>query len=217
MLHALIPTRHEFNLATHQGTQFLQLAEFHVHILVGHSSIYEAYAHGVTTINLQDEDVVLLVHDDVHFHGLTGETFVRLLRRHLDMPGAGFVGVAGCRTLQHHLAWWRNASGATALAGQVYHGLDRATAERSFFGPAGRVAVLDGVILAATGRTMRSIRLDAPSGLAAAWHFYDVSVTLQAHFAGLSNVALPLGVYHGSKGKPDAAWEVRRARIDRAV
>ena len=42
-----------------------------------------------------------------------------------------------------------------------------------------RVVVLDGVLLAATGRTLRSLRLGPPSGLGDVWHFYDVSYTLQ--------------------------------------
>lgn len=217
-LRALIPTRTAFDTAAHAGTSFLGRAGFDVRLLAGHPSIFSAVGQGVADLladgTWSEDDLILLAHDDVHFHGISPLDFTRSLRRHVNMPGAGFVGVAGCRELSQDLVWWRNASGATALAGMVYHGLDVPSASRSFFGPPGRVAVLDGVLLATRLRTLRRVvRLDPPPGLESAWHFYDISWTLQAHMAGLSNVALPLGVYHASVGKPDASWEAARRAL----
>ena len=212
---ALIPSRDGFNPSTHAGALFLQSAGFRIHQLVNYSSIFDAYGEGVGALHDETpDDIVLLLHDDVFFDGITPDAFMRALRRPLSMPNAGFVGVAGCRTLSRDVAWWRNASGATALAGTVHHGVQMATAERAFFGPPGRVVMLDGVLLAATVRTLRRfVRLDAPAGLRRLWHFYDLSATLQAHAAGLVNIALPLGVVHGSKGKPDESWEGARAAL----
>ena len=60
----------------------------------------------------------------------------------------------------------------------------------------------------------RSVRLEAPAGLGeGVWHFYDVSFTMQAHAAGLANLALPLGLRHASTGRTDAAWEAARQRL----
>ena len=218
-LYALVPTRTHFNIESHAGTAFLTRAGFDVQLLDGYPSIHSGLASGVSALaGAEEDDIVLLMHDDVHFNGLPEADFVRALRRHLAMPAMGFVGVAGARMLLPELAWWRNASSMTALAGMVHHGLHVATARRSFFGPPGRVAVLDGVVLAATVRTLRRVvRLEDPTGATAAWHFYDISWTLQSHAAGLTNVALPLGVYHRSTGKPDAAWEAARTRLARRL
>ena len=83
MLHALIPTRHAFDKSSHAGAAFLTKAGFHVTLLPGHSSIFSAYAYGANTVvgpAAGDDDIIVFVHDDVHFHGLSPHSFVRLLR-----------------------------------------------------------------------------------------------------------------------------------------
>ena len=214
-LFALVPTRQAFAIESHPGTAFLSAAGFDVRLLAGHSSIFEAYETGVARLSSRapGDSVVVLVHDDVAFQGVAPSLFAQLVRQQLRPSGVGFVGVAGCRTLRHNLAWWRNASGATALAGMVHHGQEQEGSEGAFFGPPGRVAMLDGVLLAATLRTLRSVRLAPPAGIEGLWHFYDLSYTLQAHAAGRTNVALPLGVRHRSKGSTDAAWERARSAL----
>jgi hypothetical protein len=215
---ALITTRTAFDVADHPGASFLARANFRVRLLVNHTSIFDAYESGLRTLEREaaPQDLIVFLHDDVAFDGISGDALMRTLRRHATLPGAGFVGAAGCRTLHRELAWWRNASTATALAGMVHHGRlagEAAPLERAFFGPPGRVVVLDGLILAATARTLRSLRLTPPAAHKAPWHFYDVSFTLQAHAAGLRNVALPLGVVHASKGQTDETWQAARAAL----
>lgn len=129
-MHAFIPTRHAFDLSTRAGTRFLLSAGFSVRLLVNHTSIFAAYEHGLMEAeDIDDNDTVLLLHDDVLFHGLLPQTFARLLNRHVHTPGTGLVGVAGCRTLRPNVVWWRNASSPTALAGIVHHGQEPATAK----------------------------------------------------------------------------------------
>ena len=207
---ALIPSRRGIP-GDHSGAAYLVAAGFQIRQAINYSSVFDAYSTGLRKLLKDDKakpnDIVLFVHDDVSFHDILPWDFGRIVRRHLALPRAGFVGVGGCRTLWQSLAWWRNASGPTALAGTVHHGTDIEKAERAFFGPPGRVAVLDGVLLAASVRTLTThVRLDAPANLSG-WHFYDISVTLQAHAAGLVNVAIPLGVLHGSKGVTDESWQ----------
>ena len=156
-LTALIPTREPLDAAS-PGAAFLRSAGFHVEELVGYASIFDAYSEGVARLQPADDDVVVLVHDDVSFDGRPSN-FEQTLRRHLSLPGVGFVGAAGTRQLSPELVWWRNASGATALAGLVHHG-----EQRSFFGPFGRVVVLDGLLLAATGRTLRCVASQTSCG-----------------------------------------------------
>ena len=155
---ALMPSRASFNLATNPATSYLSDAGVPVHLLPNYSSIFEAYAHGVAELQPADDTIVLLLHDDVAFSTPATE-LISLLAQHLRQPAIGFVGAAGARVLTQELVWWRSSSGnpgtpsglASGLAGMVHHGLDPVTSERSFFGPFGRVVVLDGVFLAATG------------------------------------------------------------------
>ena len=212
-----MPCKRELD-ATNPGAAFLREAGFEVRPLHNYSSIFAAYSAGVGSLQPEQDDIVMLVHDDVAFDG-SPAALRQSLQRHLAYPGVGFVGAAGTRRLQPELVWWRGQSDMTTLAGMCHHGLRPSdpASFRSFFGPFGRVVVLDGVLLAATGRTLRSVRLDAPAGLGDVWHFYDVSYTLQAHVAGLVNLALPLGLRHASRGQTGAAWEAARAVLARRL
>ena len=216
-LTALMPCKRELD-ATNPGAAFLREAGFEVRPLHNYSSIFAAYSAGVGSLQPEQDDIVMLVHDDVAFDG-SPAALRQSLQRHLAYPGVGFVGAAGTRRLQPELVWWRGQSDMTTLAGMCHHGLRPSdpASFRSFFGPFGRVVVLDGVLLAATGRTLRSVRLDAPAGLGDVWHFYDVSYTLQAHVASLVNLALPLGLRHASRGQTGAAWEAARAVLARRL
>ena len=207
-LHALVPSRQPLG-ASHAGAGYLRRAGFNIHELVGHASIFEAYSAGVLRAAPSDSSIVLLVHDDVEFD-LPHTDFVALLRSQLDDAGVGFVGAAGTRNLSRELVWWRGAPSRTTLAGLVHHG-----ASRAFFGPYGGVVMLDGLFLAARGRTLRTVRLGPPAALrrAPGWHFYDASYCLQATAAGLLNVALPLGLRHASRGVTDERWEAARAAL----
>ena len=200
-LTALMPCKRELD-ATNPGAAFLREASFEVRPLHNYSSIFAAYSAGVGSLQPEDDDIVMLVHDDVAFDG-SPLALRQSLERHLAHPGVGFVGAAGTRQLHPELVWWRGQDDMTTLAGMCHHGLQPSdpASFRSFFGPFGRVVVLDGVLLAATGRTLRTVRLEVPAGLGDVWHFYDVSYTLQAHVSGLANLALPLGLRHASRGQ----------------
>ena len=76
------------------------------------------------------------------------------------LVGGARVGAAGTRNLSRELVWWRGAPSRTTLAGLVHHG-----ASRAFFGPYGGVVMLDGLFLAARGRTLRAVRLGPPAAL----------------------------------------------------
>ena len=162
-LTALMPCKRELD-ATNPGAAFLREAGFEVRPLHNYSSIFAAYSAGVGSLQPEQDDIVMLVHDDVAFDG-SPAALRQSLQRHLAYPGVGFVGAAGTRRLQPELVWWRGQSDMTTLAGMCHHGLRPSdpASFRSFFGPFGRVVVLDGVLLAATGRTLRSVRPVAAS------------------------------------------------------
>lgn len=157
-VYALMPTRASFVLTSNPAASYLADAGVSVRLLANFSSMFAAYSFGVDELQPADEDIVLLVHDDVAF-GTPAVELLSLLRQQLSSSGVGFVGAAGSRVLSPELVWWRsggNSPGtpiglASGHAGLVHHGLDPAESERSFFGPFGRVVVLDGVFLAATG------------------------------------------------------------------
>ena len=63
-----MPCKRELD-AANPGAAFLREAGFEVRPLRNYSSIFAAYAAGVGSLQPDDEDIVMLVHDDVAFDG----------------------------------------------------------------------------------------------------------------------------------------------------
>ena len=116
----------------------------------------------------------------------------------------GFVGVAGARVFNQSAVWWEGAqsNGSPNHSGIVWHGKKLDDMFMSFYGaPAGNVVVLDGLFLAAKGRTVNSIQLTKPKTFEGDWDFYDIFYTFQAYRKGLKNKAIPIQILHGSGGE----------------
>ena len=94
-LTALMPCKRELD-ATNPGAAFLREAGFEVRPLHNYSSIFAAYSAGVGSLQPEQDDIVMLVHDDVAFDG-SPAALRQSLQRHLAYPGVGFVGAAGTR------------------------------------------------------------------------------------------------------------------------
>lgn len=61
-LHALMPTRKTFEVATNPGAAFLSSAGFDVRLLPGYRSIFTAYTLGVAELAPQDDDSACRAH-----------------------------------------------------------------------------------------------------------------------------------------------------------
>ena len=100
-----MPCKRELD-ATNPGAAFLREAGFEVRPLHNYSSIFAAYSAGVGSLQPEQDDIVMLVHDDVAFDG-SPAALRQSLQRHLAYPGVGFVGAAGTRRLQLRARWDR--------------------------------------------------------------------------------------------------------------
>jgi len=85
--------------------------------------------------------------------------------------------------------------------GFVYHGEDILKADSTYFGPPGRVVCLDGLFLAAKGKTLRDIGLQKPSYFEGDWDFYDIHYTVAAHLKRYHNKVVPITLLHNSYGE----------------
>ena len=197
---ALIPTRDESNVSV---VSYLEDCGFEVHLLIDQKSIFSAYKEKVNTLKLMKDDLVILCHDDIKI--LTDKTiFLELLENTLAKPGVGFVGVAGTRILNNDGVWWsglQNPASKDWLSGAVYHGKEVSSMQLTYFGPTSKVVVLDGVFLAAKGKTLNSIGLGKPKPFSGEWDFYDIWYTYQATKKKLSNFTVPISILHASPGE----------------
>tara|TARA_R110000822_G_scaffold15916_5_gene54540 strand:- start:206 stop:895 length:690 start_codon:yes stop_codon:yes gene_type:complete len=209
---AFIPSRED--LPPSKLTSSLQSAGWEVCLLSGYSNIFEAFKKGIDLHNITAEDRVILCHDDIEI--LTdAKYFNKFIEDKLSLKDTGFVGVAGTCMLKHSGVWWEGVnqplSPTNALAGIVYHG-SPGNMRETYYGTCQRVAVMDGLFLATTGKVLHSIALNKPSYFKGDWDFYDIFYTSQAFIKGLKNYVVPIHVVHNSPGeiKDKEGWHLNR-------
>ena len=166
-------------------------------------SIYEGHSNNVEWSFLEDDDIVVFVHDDVEILSTPDK-----LKKYLEVarkPRVGFVGVAGAASFQKNGAWW-TARNSGEARGFVWQGKDDETMSPNYFGQSGQVVVLDGCLIAATYKTIKDVGLDKPDYLSSGWDFYDIHMTFTAHYKGYSNYVVPIMIRHESDGQMREGW-----------
>jgi GT2 family glycosyltransferase len=162
---------------------------------------------------LDDPAVLVFVHDDIWFSEADWIDRLREGLRHFDV-----IGVAGnVRRLPRQPAWafvgdaldWDEPA---CLSGAVGQGEGHAPLQWQMFGPAPRqVQLLDGVLLAASSRTLAMAQLHFDERFR--FHFYDMDFCRQCDLKGLRMGTWPLGLVHESGGDfGSPAWRIGLAR-----
>jgi hypothetical protein len=178
--------------------QFLVSAGWCVTFVQNANSMFEAHKAG--TQGVEDEDFVILCHDDIEIL-LDEDRFNDLISSHLNDEKVGFVGVAGSSKIGTEIGWFQCARAYGSGSGACYHGKTVPEMFLTFFGPAGKVVALDGVFLAASGKTINSIKVAKPVDIKSTWDWYDFFYCVQAHMKGKENRTIPLPIRHESGGR----------------
>ena len=195
--YAFIPTRDESSKNS-QLEDYLQRAGFEVTYLMGEKSIFAAYHKACKPV--MADDTVIMCHDDIRI--LTEpDAFNTFLTMALDEETTGFVGVAGSKILKQSGVWWDGLGKENHFAGMVMHGERLEDMKITPYGAPGGVVVLDGLFLAAKGKTLHSIQLAQPKSFKGNWDFYDIFYTFQAFLKGKTNVVAPIQILHASFGE----------------
>ena len=175
--YAFIPSRSESS-KNKQLEAFLTEAGFKVEFLINQKSIFEAFANACKSIKAKD--TVIFCHDDIRILN-DSPAFNGFLEKELNDPDVGFVGVAGARVLGNNCMWWdglEKTDGFPRHSGLVWHGNRIKDMTFNFYGvPSGNCVVLDGLFLAAKGRTVNTIQLTKPKTFKGDWDFYDIFYT----------------------------------------
>lgn len=121
----------------------------------------------------------------------------------------GIIGVAGALGMLPETAWWYYPD----LSGAVAHTNEGNDVRFNAYGHYGRVAVLDGLCLML--RRGAYDLMGEPPAVLNGFHFYDMDLSLRAHFAGLKNWTVPLLLLHESGGVPpvDQRWKEDHRRF----
>jgi hypothetical protein len=161
-----------------------------VKLLPEQDSIFSAYRKGLDHTKAEDDDIIIMCHDDIQILD-NKETFETSLSKCLE-DKVGIVGPAGTAHLDHKAVWWDWDNQAKGLhRGSVKHVHNKPAESRTShgeshiisttYGPCGRVVVLDGVFLAAQKKVWEDIGLEKPSYFEGDWDFYDLHYTSTAH------------------------------------
>ena len=214
--YAFIPSRDGKSETLSVLKEFLTSAGYDVKVLIGKSSIFEAYGGAVKEFNISAKDRIIMCHDDIEVLNNV-KSFNEILDFHFEFPKSGFLGVAGAKVLLPHGVWWANYSMEhvprdpnNLLSGAVFHGNDFQSIGLDHYGGYAKTVVMDGVFLAATGAVLNSIQLKQPKSFPGGWHFYDIFYTFQAFKKGFVNVTAPILLRHESGGNTSELYEDNR-------
>lgn len=166
-------------------------------------------------------DILVFLHHDVTLlaNAMAFEHPLRLL----EDAGTGFIGVAGAVRLNAMGTWWGDVPQQQVMAGcrGMVGAPDKINPHNPFAmnflawpGPAvfGRVLVVDGVFLMCHRRTFDRLG-GFDQETFTGFHFYDIDISLRAHFAGLKNYVAPIPMYHASTGNYDQVWDAARQKF----
>ena len=194
--------RRDSKLTVARLEKYFTEAGWQVKFMENESSIWAAHRKGVKEFDVQDEDAVILCHDDIEIL-LQKEDFNMLIGKHLADPETGFLGVAGSSIIDKHIGWFQCAVNNQSGHGGCYHGDSAHNMFYSHFGHVGPVIALDGLFLATTGKVLNSIKIAKPKALEPGcnWDWYDFFYTVQAHIKKFKNRTIALPIRHESPGR----------------
>ena len=211
--YAFICTRSkELSEVTSKLVSYLSRAAVDVKLIINQDSIFSGYQKALEVTNPDDEDTIIMCHDDIEFLD-PPEVFTGNLLA-TQIPEIGFIGVAGTTHLKEDAVWWnKDMWKAGKHRGFIKH-IDKIT-ENPYdtnYGPPGQVVVLDGVFLAAKAKVLRKVGLEKPSYFEGDWDFYDIHYTSKALKKKYINHVVPISLIHHSSGDVNGrdSWHKNR-------
>jgi hypothetical protein len=171
-------------------------------------------------------DILCFIHHDILLLS-NAIAFERPLAL-LNDPTTGVIGPVGATRLNAVGTWWgdvppeqvvaycRGAVGVPERAVPPQGGGQRPNPfgfhERVWPAPwaiYGRTLLVDGVLMLVHRRSFEKIG-GFDDKTFSGFHFYDIDLSLSAHFAGLKNFVAPIHLFHDSTGTYDAVWDAQR-------
>ena len=201
-IYAFICTRDKnLNETTKKLVSYLSSCNVATKVIVGEKSIFSGYKRAFERAKPEDNDIIILCHDDIEILS-SKEHFAASLSHRLGDNRTGFVGVAGTTHLSNDAIWWNHHLWSQGKhRGLVYHGKTLEDAKSTYYGQNDKVLVLDGLFLAAKARVLKDIGLEKPEYLEGDWDFYDIHYTFTANLKGYNNYVVPIFILHNSHGE----------------
>ena len=202
MIYAIICSRKKDNRNNLKNIlEYFTKAEVKYHVSYDAESIFKGYREGLEALKPEDNDIIILCHDDIEIIS-DRDSFKSVLENSLAPKKVAFVGVAGTTHLAKDAVWWDlNRRQQGLHRGFVFQGENNETMTPNYFGPAGTVVALDGCFIATKKYILDDIGIDQPDSFEGKWDFYDLLFTVTAYNKGYFNKAVPVVIRHNSRGE----------------
>jgi len=180
----------------------LGVDESHIVEMIGTDSIHKKMNQSKDILKqrgIQDNDVVVFVHDDVI---IREDNMEYLLTSVFDkVPDVGICGVIGSTSISNELIWWERDECVRGFI--IQHNKERSyelkrNPDPSAYGNISRVDVLDGLFLSCSWSFLKDHTIDERY---VGYHLYDLELCFSAISKGLKNLVLPILVEHKSIGE----------------
>jgi len=202
MITAIICTRADNGTHTRNNLlEFFNSCHIKTQLMINQTSIFNAYTQAIQVSPKENNDFFIFCHDDIEIL-CSKDSFLDVLNNYLSNPKIGFIGPAGTTHLDRECVWWNQQLWQQGKhKGLVFHGESLLKAQPTYYGPYGKVIVLDGLFLACNGKIINSIKTEKPKEFPGEWDFYDLYYTTQAYLNGYNNYAVPIPILHNSRGE----------------
>jgi len=143
-------------------------------------SIFEAYKCGV---DKSSGDIVCFLHEDILFHT---DNWGLLLAETFQDDRVGIAGVVGCYRYTNSMVYWSDGYTAGQLLQGSYSRFGKYHLDKTPGGcPFGNIVLcVDGLFLAIRKSMFDRKTIKWDTDTFSGFHFYDVDICLQSHFAG---------------------------------
>lgn len=165
----------------------------------GTMSLTQAYQKGLTEAK---NDIVIFVHDDVHF---VDSGWGKKIKSLFDTTDYGIIGLAGTTDMDVSGKWWENKN---RMVGIVKHTNGKKTWENKYSGAFPKKIIptvnVDGLFIAVhRKRITQEFDTTIPG-----FHFYDVDFSFGNYVNGVKvGVTTDIRVIHKGLGETDQQWE----------
>jgi len=202
MIQYVIPTKDNANkLVTSISTMSTNTK---IHIESENESIFKKYNNALDKMEINDDDVIVFLHDDIEIRDEHIEKKLELYFKY--RPNVGIAGVIGTNLFDRSGGWWLS-NRMIYSRGRIIQGFDNGT-EHPMIEVGGMddsdIVSVDGCILFIKGSVAKYFRFD--NNTYDGYHFYDVDTCFSLMEQGWHVGIIDILVKHDSEGPLSESW-----------
>lgn len=209
MIHYVIPTKGNASKLVLSISNLSTNSK--IHIESGNENIFQKYNNALEKMEINDNDVVVFLHDDIEIRDENIEKKLELYFKY--KPNVGMAGVIGTNLFSSEGGWWL-CNRMIYSRGRIIQGFENGT-EHSMIEFGGMndsdVVSIDGCIMFMKGEIAKYFRFD--NNTYDGYHFYDVDTCFSLMEQGWHVGIIDILVKHDSEGPISPNWHINKDKF----